>query len=652
MMIDCYLVENYYHSCLQLGYRSNKFVTNCDRFETSISAPLTGIQCDSSQVIGHSHNYTKSRGLSTNILLNQTYECAGNIVNTMMFTFTKNFRLLNGLWCESSSNCDYRRGGMFTTTTLKKVLFQGFTEPSVLQYYNLKYSSYLTYACVDDAVDHCGTESFVCSDSGVYIQTKNSTGQIVYKHLIKYGSTSHDEYFAPYFQITSAGEMLWLYSMNSTKATRAAKVLALYNDLEYLKSRLNDSSSNVTIALIDELIATYPDYIPYINFTIVKIINPMWTAYPSWNVSSSVSAISTTDGNVLFQKYYQCQHRMYSGLPSLFSSCYDELFTGRDDIGKTLQLHKFRGNATLTYFTNNDRSHVTVNGTSQRNLYRPYAWSGFISYPYSYRGITAGPNYGAQTSMTYFDKLHALPIEFSQKSLVYSFQKDKTISFPITDTFRRVNQSTGTSLSVRRFTESTYTWDNLRALGTPTDSYGMNYTIPIGMASLERFADLPLYIGTAHCYGNELWGGSEYSMVSGYSPDQEAQQTYMDYDPVSGYSVRHTIRQQIHLRLEANALFPLVFQAQRCTPPTKLYSAETGYGCFAYIPLLWFEDTRMMSDDEFQKLYYHYYTRPERAYRLTIVGVVIGCCLLFLGSCILISESYFRRRFKNRIYVD
>ena len=51
------------------------------------------------------------------------------------------------------------------------------------------------------------------------------------------------------------------------------------------------------------------------------------------------------------------------------------------------------------------------------------------------------------------------------------------------------------TVDVRRFTETTYSWNNMRKLGTPTDSYGMNYTIPVAMASLERFAGIPLFVG-------------------------------------------------------------------------------------------------------------------------------------------------------------
>ena len=49
---------------------------------------------------------------------------------------------------------------------------------------------------------------------------------------------------------------------------------------------------------------------------------------------------------------------------------------------------------------------------------------------------------------------------------------------------------------------------------------------------------------------------------------------------------------------------------QLCIPPNKAYSASTGYGCFAYIPMMWFEDGRTVNTEEFYRLNDHFYTRP------------------------------------------
>jgi len=144
---------------------------------------------------------------------------------------------------------------------------------------------------------------------------------------------------------------------------------------------------------------------------------------------------------------------------------------------------------------------------------------------------------------------------------LYDFEKNLFISFPLSNSFKSVNQSSGISISLRRFTEDSDTWNYLRDLGVPKDSFGMNYTIPYGMATIERLSGLPMYIGTPHCYGNELWGGTEYSMVSGYSADQYSQRTYIDYDPVTGFAMRNAIRIQVlNFFIYSNLIYSYKFE--------------------------------------------------------------------------------------------
>jgi hypothetical protein len=40
------------------------------------------------------------------------------------------------------------------------------------------------------------------------------------------------------------------------------------------------------------------------------------------------------------------------------------------------------------------------------------------------------------------------------------------------------------------------------------------------------------------------------------------------------------------------------------------FDCVVGYGCFTYVPLLWFEDSKTVTYDNFQRLYKHYYNRP------------------------------------------
>ena len=51
--------------------------------------------------------------------------------------------------------------------------------------------------------------------------------------------------------------------------------------------------------------------------------------------------------------------------------------------------------------------------------------------------------------------------------------------------------------------------------------------------------------GTPHQYGNEIWGGIEFSHITGTVDAKESQRTYVDYDPVTGRAIRSALRQQV-----------------------------------------------------------------------------------------------------------
>lgn len=126
--------------------------------------------------------------------------------------------------------------------------------------------------------------------------------------------------------------------------------------------------------------------------------------------------------------------------------------------------------------------------------------------------------------------------------------------------------------------------------------------------------------------------------------------------------------------MEASSLFPTAFSSQdRCIVPTKSYALASGYGCFAYIPLFWYEEARVVNNQSMYQIYDHYYTRPgkrfsssipliishrlpfyttERANTLILSGIVIGAGFVTMGIFLYINEAYYRRRFYSRVYVD
>lgn len=75
------------------------------------------------------------------------------------------------------------------------------------------------------------------------------------------------------------------------------------------------------------------------------------------------------------------------------------------------------------------------------------------------------------------------------------------------------------------------------------------------------------------------------------------------------------------IRVDANALLQNLISSQsRCTPPSKAFAQSSGYGCFAYFPLLWIEDARVIDKATLYQFYDHYYTRPGTSF------CVVDCC--------------------------
>jgi hypothetical protein len=251
-------------------------------------------------------------------------------------------------------------------------------------------------------------------------------------------------------------------------------------------------------------------------------------------------------------------------------------------------------------------------------------------------------------------------LDLSQDDFIFDFEMEIPITFPLEDSWspRERNETKTLTIGTRRFAETGDSWDPLRKSNTPKDSYGMNYVVPIGMASLERWGNFPIFLSTPHNYGNRDWGGQEWSHVSGTVMNFQKQRTFIDYDGVTGIGIRNAFRHQVNLRVEKGPTFLNAFSSQdRCVSPTKSYSLQkgglfSGYGCFAYIPLLWSEDAKVIEIEDFFRKYDHFYSRPDRFALVSILGSVIGPILVILGTIICLSEAHHRKRFNARVYVD
>lgn len=480
-----YIQNKAYLHCL---YVIKRRITNwpvkekCSLFETSLTSPKSGVQCDKGYVYSDPHPWYKSRG---------------NLISKLIRGFVIDVVLKNGLWCNTYEDCDYSGGGMFINTTVTNLLFTGYSDSSMLKYLNVKhYGEGVSFTCVNEPYDECGTRNYRCDDNGIVISVKNNITNTHNNLTLKYKSTPHDKFFAERIYIYN-NEFLWPHSMNETEAQEHSYIIATANP------------NNMT-----------------------SFLNVHYTMYPAWQ-----------DTDYEFAKFYQCQGRFLFGPTGLYPSCINTLNTGRENFYEVNNLMKFRGNSSLVPF---DKS-LELNGSINMQL-RPYLWEAFQSYPYTYNGLVEGINFLQQDKPILFNPHMHLRLKLDT-TILEKWDRLKMLSWPFRDSYvEQYTSSLPFVVPTRRFAENVDSWTEIgSSLGVPKDSFGMPYVIPVAMTSVQKLAGNAIFVGTVHNFGNVDWGGREYDHVTGTSPDELMHMTYMDYDPVTGKIFRRAFRHQVTL---------------------------------------------------------------------------------------------------------
>ena len=467
-----YISDSVFTACTEQARKRNNWVTLCNKFETSMTSPVEGIQCGDQFVVGNAHPYRKSRGI---------------VIEKMLFSLVIEIVLKLGLWCPNYDNCFFDRSGLFTTTTVQKLLFEGFSDASINKYLSVKHKDdHMSFECVEDAYDECGIQNFYCNRAGINITLANESV------VFRYGDLPDEKYFAERLYVYQ-GRFLWPYDVNETTANMSRAIWS-----------------------------TYPD-------EVVSFINPYFALYPSWDKD-----------NYEFTKFYQCQGRTLYGPPELYNSCVDTVNTGRKEFKELSQLVEYRGNESLYAY----ERPMPVNGSMYLQM-RAFLWEGFRNYPYTFNSLDFGPKFEGLEKAVIFNRLHALRLELTQ-SLIEEWDRVQKVSSPFQAAMDWSSNKTSPGQIVsRRYMEDTTSWNPMRNVGSPKDSYGMPYIIPTAMASMERLAGFPIYIGTPHNYGNYDWDGFEYAHVTGLTPNLEEHRTFLDYDPITGKILRKAQRQQV-----------------------------------------------------------------------------------------------------------
>ena len=90
----------------------------------------------------------------------------------------------------------------------------------------------------------------------------------------------------------------------------------------------------------------------------------------------------------------------------------------------------------------------------------------------------------------------------------------------------------------------------------------------------------------------------------------------------------------------------------RCVVPTRQYLTGNGFGCYAYIPIFWYEDAKIIPPAEYFNLVDHFYDRPARVQQLMSAGITLGVIFIISGVAFYLNDRYYAVRFQKRVYVD
>ena len=293
--------------------------------------------------------------------------------------------LQDGVWCESSGDCQYDSGGLFISTTARKLLFTGYYDPTYIKYYNMKLRlKNVSFECAEDAVNVCGRVNNRCSDAGILMKLPGGDS-----HLMAYNVTPNDEFFAPYFEISDEGELIWENSMHEAVSSRA---VAVKNEVKMNSSKW-----------------------------IERVMNPYFALYPTWT------------GDKELNKFTQCKKRIFGGNGGHFQSCFRSMKTGRTVLNEKEDIFEYMGNTSIVYFSEPSEGNGSLYVEGKISYHQDtYGWDGFFEYPYVYSGRSSGSDFLTLQSVSYFEDQTMLPYTLDQTELDI-FLKSIPVSFPFID---------------------------------------------------------------------------------------------------------------------------------------------------------------------------------------------------------------------------
>lgn len=599
------------------GYpHSTLWSTRCDEYTTQMEDSAFGLYCTATSVglAYDSHPFPMKRA---NVLAKMIQNMALNQV--LRF---------NRFLCDNPVDCDYKKGGVYTTRTARQLLFDGYVDPIAVKVLNEE------------------------------LKSKNMSIECVNKSTI-----AKDEFCFPIANIecTDDGFRI-LYHGNMTNQTKKFAMDALV-DNAVLNGTGENVTASMTVSRVGENVAqwystflTLPDGTTIRNPTYAHYSGMLWNGYDfrtGQNDSLVYEKMPPKKSKfVEWQKRRNCGMAKFGGKPGKFKNCEITVNTGRLELNKINRYYQYHGN--VSFFNTHEYGYsggFNMSGTGFMQ-YEPFLFEGFTTFDgffYWFR------DYGLKR-MYYPGK--EIPVMVPEELMIFNmkYKGVQGVAWPPrTELFPSPNNvSTEFALRTIKYAFQNSDWLEAGARsGTAfKDLLGMKYTVPKGMSSIEYLTDMPLFLGSPHHHVNTMEGGFEYLQFIGLggadSERYDEFESYIEIDPITGKLMRGAKRFQYSYRMEKNSLFPAV---TGCNTPTESFSI-LGYGCIVYHPAFIIDESNVIDYAEASRLKYSYYILPLQIFYATIISGVLGGIMLCVPVRVIKRVNKAEIIFKQRVYID
>lgn len=630
---QCVSLEELYQACVFLETEPNHkvWVTNCDTWQTTISDGAFGIYCDETSILKvntpYSHDY-----LSTT---SHPYRRKrGNVVASWLKEWTWRKILTQGrIFCDNPESCNYASGAMFVTHTVRRILFEGYVDRLSVKLLNHQLAPHnLTVRCINrSALDYTElcypVENVECSELGFEIVSATAPGVAQFS---RNGSRAF-EWYMPEIAINLENLSIPLGAVHEEGAISAERALIVKNPA----------------------FAIYPG----------KLLSPKIDSDALRESRQAEPAAVQDDAVVRFHKANDCVHRLLGG-PRLWRSCDITLDTGKRELVDVRRIVDWRGNTTLSsvpeYAADLPLSAGILLGDDFQ--LEPLGWEGFKWYNYSYKFFRfAGLDFRGNGSTIIVDPdillVHEL-VRQSEDDLdigMADVANDFYVEWPTRRVAGASNYSRRAWIRGNRYETSRATFDaaRFRASDRLSDTRGMSYTVPVGMASLQILSGTPLFLSLPHFFGNAMWNGEEFSEVTfDTDEDRRLHSYYIDVEPITGQAIRDARRYQYSYRVERDALYPDIISSQRrCEVPTADFN-RNGFGCFIFFPVWWVSEERVIDERHAIRVKRDYLDTPLQVFQTAFYGLAAAASILMAGLIPWLITNRREAAFRTRIYVD